>query len=603
MAKKGSEFIFKPKKIKSKKIGVLSRREFSKLAAAGVGYMAAVGVHSAKAGLPPADTVALNGKIYTMDENQPWAEAICVTGSDIVYVGSDKEAKKYIRSSTTVADLKGKMVMPGIVSTHEHPLMTIAFSTGLTIEYSEDKDKMLAALKEYVTSQPDAPAFSFGGSYEGRVEIYRQDIDAIVSDKPFLMVAASGHGGWCNTKALEKAGITKETEDPVDSFQREKDGTPNGYVESSAAVLWMLGNLDIIQPDGIREQAGGILNEFSKHGLTTVFDAGAPYMEDVIFPVMHEMEQRGELPMRVNASVITQRDFMTETVMEKMEKYSKSLTSEKFKVDTFKIHADGAFDGYTAGTLDPYADKPESTGLTSFTPEYQRDITLAAAKKGYDIHTHTIGDRTLRQTLDCYEAVRKAGLKDVRLATAHTSLVHPDDKHRFKDLDVIANTYATKNAEPDETILSRLGPKRYYEWGYQPMGSLLALGVKVVMSADMPTAPLNPFLQISTAINRRPPNTKEALPPKSEAMTLEQALKAYTIDAAYMNRWENIIGSLEAGKRADMIVLDRNLFEISADEIAEANVLATMMNGEVVHEEAVDWDPPEELWSDVYLIP
>ena len=199
--------------------------------------------------------------------------------------------------------------------------------------------------------------------------------------------------------------------------------------------------------------------------------------------------------------------------------------------------------------------------------------------------------------------MRKAGLKDVRLTTAHTSLVHPDDKNRFKDLDVIANTYATKNAVIDETILSRLGPERYYGWGYQPMGSFVAMGVKVVLSADMPTAPLNPFLQISIAINRRDPNTKEALPPKSEALTLEQALRAYTIDAAYMNRWEGIIGSLEVGKRADMIVLDRNLFEISSDEIAEVNVLATMMNGEVVHEEAVDWDPPGELVSDVYLVP
>jgi predicted amidohydrolase YtcJ len=550
-----------------------------------------------------ADTVALNGKIYTVNPKQPWAEAVAIKGTDIVYVGDNEGSKAFIGKETTVADLKGKFVMPGIVSTHEHPLMTMAVTSGLTMEYTEDAGKMLSSLKEYVTKKPDAPAFSFGGSYEGRVEIYRQDIDKIISDRPFLMVAASGHGGWCNTKALEKAGITKDSKDPVDSFQREKDGTPNGYIESSAAVMWMLGNLDFIQSEGIREQAGGLLKEFSKNGLTTIFDAGAPYMEDVIFPVIRDLEKQGDLPLRVNASVITQRDFMTETVMKKMDKYSKSLTSEKFKVDTFKIHADGAFDGYTAGMLEPYADNPKSTGLTSFTPENQLEITLAAAKKGYDIHTHTIGDRTVRQTLDCYEAVRKAGLKDIRLATAHTSLVHPDDKKRFKDLDVIANTYATKNAVIDETILSRLGPERYYGWGYQPMGSFVAMGVKVVMSADMPTAPLNPFLQISIAINRRDPNTKKALPPKSEALTLEQALRAYTIDAAYMNRWEGIIGSLEVGKRADMIVLDRNLFEISTDEIAEVNVLATMMNGEVVHEEAVDWDPPGEFVSDVYLVP
>ena len=227
------------KKIFKNKSSALSRRDFCRLGVASVAALTTVGIPTVEAAIPSADTVALNGKIYTMNEQQPWAKAICIKGPDIVYVGSDEEAKKYIGMTTTVADLKGKMVMPGIVSTHEHPLMTMAFTSGLTMEYTEDAGKMLSSLKEYVTNEPDAPAFSFGGSYEGRVEIYRQDIDKIISDRPFLMVAASGHGGWCNTKALEKAGITKNTKDPVDSFQREKDGTPNGYIESSAAVLRM----------------------------------------------------------------------------------------------------------------------------------------------------------------------------------------------------------------------------------------------------------------------------------------------------------------------------------------------------------------------------
>jgi predicted amidohydrolase YtcJ len=292
--------------------------------------------------------------------------------------------------------------------------------------------------------------------------------------------------------------------------------------------------------------------------------------------------------------------MMTERVMRLMEQYNAEYTSELFKVETFKIHGDGAFDGYTAGTVEPYADRPESHGITSFEADYQREITLAAAKLGYDIHTHTIGDQTVRQTLDAYQAVREAGLNEVRLATGHTSLVHPDDKPRFKELDVIVNTFAAKNAVPDETILSRLGPERVY--GYQPMRSFVDMGVRVVMSADAPAAPLNPFLQMSIALTRRNPGEEEILPPESECLTLEQAIRAYTIDSAYMLRWEDIIGSLEVGKRADLIVLDRNPFEIMPDEIAETNVLATMMNGAVVHEEAIDWSPPLEL-DGVHLVP
>lgn len=581
----------------------LSRRDFCRFGMASAVALSSAAIPVAEAASPMADNVAYNGKIYTMNAKQPWAQAIAVTGGDIVYVGDDEGVKKFIGSRTTVADLKGKMVMPGIVSSHEHPFLSMGLASGLMLEYTEDASKMLAALKTYVTSNPDGAPFSFGGSYEGLVTITRQEIDAIVPDRPFLMIAASGHGGWCNTEALKLAGIAKGVPDPIDTFERDAEGVPTGYIESSAAIAWMSGVVNIITKEGVREEAEGVLNAFASNGITAVFDAGVPNMEDAVYPIIREMERQGTLPIRLSASVMTQRSSMTELVMEKLDRYSKKFVSEQFKVDTFKVHADGSFDGYTAGTLEPYTDRPETTGMTSFTPDVQREMTLAAAAQGYDIHTHTIGDRTLRQTLDAYEAVRKAGFDEVRLTTAHTCLVHPDDKPRFKELDVIVNTFATNNAVLAEGMLQRLGPERFLESGFQPMGSFVAMGVKVVMSADMPTAPLNPFLQMSIAMNRCVPGAKESLPPKSEALTLEQVIRAYTLDAAYMLRWENIIGSLEVGKRADLIILDKNLFELTTEEVADVRVLATIMNGKIVHEEAVDWGPSEQLLDDVDLLP
>jgi len=598
MADKENEIIFNKKGI------ALSRRQFCKLGVASVAALTTVGIPTAQAGIQPADTVGLNGKIYTMDEKQPWAEAICIKGPDIVYVGSDKEAKKYIGTTTTVADFKGKMVMPGIVSTHEHALMIMGFQSGLMMDYSEDAGKMLAAVTEYVKQKPDAPMFSFGGSYEGRVEIYRKDIDKIISDKPFLMISASGHGGWCNTKALEVAGIKKGEPDPVDHFERDKDGTPNGYVGSSAACVYMLSKLDLITKEAAVEQAPKVLESFVKYGVTTIFDAGAPALEEATFAAMSELAKRGESTMRVSASVMTQREYMNEAAFEKLAKFVPMYKGELFKVETLKIHGDGAYDGYTAGTIEPYADKPESKGITSFTPELQEEITLRAAKKGYDIHVHAIGSGTMRQTLNTFEAVRKAGYDKVRLMTAHTSLVHPDDKPRFKELDVTVNTFGAMNAVPDETNLARLGKERFHGWPFQPMKSLLELGARVTLSADSPTAPLNPMLQISICMTRKNPGEKEFLPPKSECLSLEEAIRAYTIDSAYHLRWDDIIGSLEAGKRADLIVLDRNLFESTTDEIAEANVLATVVNGNVVHEESVDWSPPPDVFqgTDLYSL-
>ncbi|UCD58121.1 MAG: amidohydrolase [Candidatus Hydrogenedentota bacterium] len=539
----------------------------------------------------PADTVALNGKIYTSNPKQPWAKAVAIHGTDIVYVGDNEGAKKFIGEKTTVADLRGKFMMPGIISTHEHPLMVMALASGLTLEYTEDANQMLASVKEYVEKNPDGPMFSFGGSYEGRVDIFRQDIDRIISDRPFLMIAASGHGGWCNTKALEVAGVTKDTPDPIDSFQREEDGTPNGYLESSASTMWMMDKLGIIKKEDVMEKAKPTLADLSGYGITALLDPGAPYSEDACYPALADLEKRGELTVRISACPIAQRESMLDHAFNMLQKYAPLYKSELFKVETLKLHGDGSPDGWTAGMLEPYADKPDSTGITSFTPEVQKAAAMKAAKMGYDIHTHCGGDRTMRQTLDAYEAVRKAGYDKVRLATGHSTMIHPDDVPRFKELDVIVNTFAAKNTVPDPTWEARFGPERAKR--YAPHGTLLDAGAMLTMSADYPTAPVNPMLQISIAMARHEPGKgPEFHGFEEDKLTLEEAIKAYTIDAAYHLLWDNIIGSIEVGKRADLIVLDRNLFESTTDEIAEANVLATMMNGKVVHEEAVDWDPP-----------
>lgn len=546
----------------------------------------------------PADTVAINAKIYTVNPKQPWAEAIAIDGTDIVYVGDNKGAQAFIGPKTTVGDMQGRFIMPGIISTHEHPLMVMAFSTGLTIEYSEDAKKMLAAVEKYVMENPDAPMWSFGGSYEGRVQIYRQDIDKIIKDKPFLMVAASGHGGWCNTKALEVCGVVKGKPDPIDSFEREKDGTPNGYVASSASTMWMMAKLGVVQKEYVVKQAKATLKDVSANGVTALLDPAVPYVEDAVYPAIMELEKRGELPVRISACPIAQRESMLDHAFKMLEKYyGPTRKSELFKVETLKVHGDGSPDGWTAALLEPYADKPDSTGLTSFKPDVQKAVCLKAAKMGYDIHTHAIGDRTMRQTLDAYEAVRKAGYDKVRLTTGHSSLIHPDDVPRFKKLDVIVNTYATKNAIPDPVWEQRLGTERAKR--YQQMGTLLDAGATLVMSADYPTAPLNPMLQISICMARHEPGKGPKMQgSKEERLTFEEAIRAYTIDAAYALRWAKIIGSVEVGKRADLIVVDRNLFESTTDEIAEANVLLTMVNGKVVHEEAVDWEvktPPVQF--------
>lgn len=539
----------------------------------------------------PADIVALDGAFYTVNPEQPWAQAVAIRDGSIVYVGDNEGALAFVGPETTVGDLHGSFALPGIVTTHEHPLMVMVIRSALNLPYTEDKEKMLAAVKKYVEENPDGPLFSFGGSYESRVDIYRQDIDAIIADKPFLMIAASGHGGWVNSKALEVAGITKDAPDPIESFQRDADGTPNGYLESSASIFWMVDKLGVVTREMAEKFSKLTFGELTKYGITAAFDAGAPYSEEALYPAVAALEEKGELNVRLSAAPIAQRESMLEHAFAMLEKFAPLYHSEMFKVDTLKLHADGSPDGWTAGLIEPYADRPDSTGLTSFTPDVQKEATVRAASLGYNVHSHSIGDRTIRQTLDAFEAARVAGYFDVRLTTGHTGVVHPDDVHRFKDLNVTANTFAAKNAVPDPTWIARLGPERALR--YQPMGTLLEAGARLAMSADYPTAPLNPWLQISIAMTRHDPGKgPDYQGLKQDKLTLVEAIKAYTLDGAYALKWEDIIGSIEVGKRADIIVLDRNLFNSTTDEIAEANVLATMVNGRVVHEEAVDWDPP-----------
>jgi len=429
-------------------------------------------------------------------------------------------------------------------------------------------------------------------------QIYRQDIDKVVSDKPFVMIASSGHGGWANTIALEMAGITKGQPDPIDHFERDEDGTPNGYLGSGAAVFYMIYKLGLIEKDVVLTQADDIMGFISSNGITTVHDAGLPPgLEEPFFSAITELEEQGRLSVRISASIMAQRPVHIEGAIAALKKYGPMHSSELFNVNTLKVHGDGDFGGFTAGLLEPYTDNPASRGLVSFPDSEQlSSFMLTAVELGYDIHAHVIGDWTARVILDSYAKVRKAGYKDARLSTGHTQLVDKQDRPRFKELAITVNTFATGIAVPSVAGPIRLGEDRYA--AYMPMKSFINNGVRLTLSADWPVEDINPFLQMYTAMTRSRIGEDEWLPPAIEKLTLEDAIRAYTTDAAYQIRMEKIIGSIEVGKRADLIIIDKNLFKIDAEKIPETNVITTMMNGKIVFEKGVD-KIDEELLEDI----
>ncbi len=549
-----------------------------------------------------ADYVLTNGKVYTVNEKQPWAEAVAVKGKDIVYVGDRAGAKAFIGDKTVVTDLNGKTMLPGFIDTHSHSACVMGISTGLMMDTPADgkgnKEKMLKGVADWVRANPDGPFFSFGGAFEGLVEITQHDIDKVIADRPFLMIAGTGHGGWANTKALEACGVVKGKPDPIDHFRREKDGTPDGYVGSSAAVFYMIGTLKLITEEGVAANAGQVLASSSANGLTATFQAGLiPGTEEVFLEALEQLEKSGTLTVRMSVvAFFAQRPVHIEPALASIKKFLPRYNSELFRVDALKIHGDGDMGGYTTGMLEPFADNPDKgLGMISF-PDQDRLVRfmLDSTKLGVDhIHMHAIGDRTVRRALDAFEQVRKAGYKDVRLSTGHTNLVHPDDRPRFKKLGVIADQHA-QYAHPSELGMSRLGEARYRTLGF-PMKTLAKDGVRLTIGSDYPAGDENPFRALAVAISRREMGDSEVLPPASEALSIEDAIQAYTINGAHLIGMEKLIGSIEVGKRADLVVVDGSPFGASPEQIAKIRVVTTMMNGRIVHELAKAPEEPHDL--------
>ncbi len=561
-----------------------------------------ISASAAHAGARSADYVLTNGKVYTVNEQQPWAKAVAVKGRDIVYVGDNAGAQSFIGDDTIVADLGGKLMLPGFIDTHNHATLVAGLAVGLhldtPVDGRGDKKKMVDGVAAWMAANPDGPYVSVGGAFEGLVDIDRKDIDKVIADQPFVMVAQTGHGGWANTKALEMAGVVKGKPDPIDSFEREQDGTPTGFVRSSAAVFYLVETLKLIPPEAIAANAESLLQTMAADGITASLQAGHLHgLEQTMMETIAELERSGRLPSRISyVAHFAQRPRHIEPALANIKKFVGKYDSELFWVDSLKIHGDGDFGGYTVGLLEPYTDNPNmGLGLVSFRDtdqlaQFLRDSVDLGVKH---IHMHAIGDRTVRQALDVFERLRQAGYKDLRLSTGHTNMVHPDDLPRFSQLNVMADLHA-QYAGPGYD--ARIGEKRQRERIF-PVQTMARDGVRLSIGSDFPAGVQNPFRSVAVIISRRyVGDADEVLPPASEALTIEQAIQAYTLNGAYLLGKEDLLGSIEVGKRADLIVVDRNILELSPEEIQKARVLSTMMNGKVVFNDAVGWeDPAAEL--------
>ncbi|KUI25950.1 twin-arginine translocation pathway signal protein [Mycobacterium sp. IS-1496] len=550
------------------------------------------------AGNDHADFVFRNGAVYTVAGSAPWAQAVAVKGDTITHVGDEEGAMALAGPATRVIDLNGRLLMPGFVEGHTHPFLGAFLTSGLDLQVPTLADA-LGVIERYAKDNPSGPVRGFGW----RVDMFgpqgpnRSELDRILPDRPAFFFAIDGHSLWANSTALRMAGVDRDTPDPIPEFSyyaRDENGDPTGYILEVNAVLGLVDAVEPISTDTMGRLMEDWLPKASAAGITSVFDAGVPPIggdQAALIGLYTEVEKRGDLPFRVVASYSVKAPPV-DTAVGDLTDIRGRVATDLVQVNIVKIIGDGTQEGYTAWLIEPYADRPDSTGGSPFSEDQWHQLIGEVDAAGFDVHVHACGERTARTALDAIErAVAANPPRDRRHAIAHLVFVEDDDNPRFGALGVTAQFSANwMSADPDtlQNLAERYGPERQRRI-YRPQ-AVLKSGGRISLGTDWPAAgyfsTYKPLDSIQVGVTRQLIGESDApvLEPDDQRLSVAEAVHANTLGAAHQLRLEDKVGSLEIGKRADLIVLDRNIFDVDPHDIHRATVTMTMMDGQIRHE-------------------
>ena len=542
------------------------------------------------------DLALVGASVYTVDESTPWAETVVVRGDEIVYVGDAEGASEYIGANTEVRDLDGQLLLPGFIDSHAHPVAGGAYATALSLETWGTVDEWVAAIAEYAAANQDAEllfGYGFLATTFGPTGPTRQLIDAVVPDTPVLIMDEGFHAAWANTAALKALNITQDTADPVPGYsyyKRDENGDATGYLLEGTAGMAM-DALSAITADTVVEGTGIIVDIMNSYGVTAAFDAGIIESDDVeeVKHILDRIEASGQLTLRLVGSSRPETQEQYLTAVDTADLWRKELRGDRYHYNTLKIPDDGTVEGRTAAMFEDYQGEPGNSGETVFTEEQMTHMITDAASRDMDVHVHALGERAIHETLNAIEAARKAHPdSETRYAICHIQVITDQDVPRFGELDVIAqstplwssyDTYGKQFVSEDQ--FSRF-------WRFK---SLEDSGARLTFGSDFPasgagTIGLSPIVQIEMGRTRQEFGQPDApiQPLESERLSVESLVKGFTIDAAYQMHMEDQIGSIEVGKKADLVVLDQDIFSIDPYSIHKTNVVLTIMDGDVVYE-------------------
>jgi predicted amidohydrolase YtcJ len=545
----------------------------------------------------PADKILHNGFIYTMEPDLPVVEAVAIKGGVITALGPSAELTKNADESTLLVDLKGRMVMPGLIDGHVHSTTgAIADLFSCKFAFTATPEDIAGAVQAYIQMYPDT-IWVKGGRWasaffeQNDIPSPRAWLDQYSGNKALYLRDESGHNAWVNSKALDLVGITKDTPNPEGGeILRDPDtGEPTGILTEGALKL-----VNTQFPDWTADEYEAGVSEMVRvangYGITGLKE---PDANEPILKALRNVDQNGNLSLHVAAAITTpfgHREVPLD--YNELETLRDTYASDHVGTEFVKIYQDGVPTGArTAAMLAPYLPHPDFE--VNFTGHIHVDEDTLAhdiaelEARGFTVKLHTCGDRAVRVVLNAIERAHNAsGRSDLRHELSHAGFVDPSDIPRFKQLNAVADLspYMWNPSPIITAIIDAVGDRGKHYW---PIRDLLDADAPVLAGSDWPSAvpSMDPWLGIQTMVTRRDPTgeTPGALWAE-QAVSLEETLRIFTIDGAKALRRDHVTGSLKIGKSADLIVLDRNLFDIPPEDVVNTTIDFTLFAGEIVHQ-------------------
>ncbi len=538
-----------------------------------------------------ADRVFVNGAIYTVEQGNEWAEAVAIKDGLIVYVGAADGVDSYIGDATEVTDLNGQMLLPGFHDSHAHVLIGIATDQECDLLRIETVEEVYAKLRECQSLEGFGEDNWMIGSGWGdhlfpKAEPDKAILDELFPDRPVYLGSSFGHSGWVNSKAMEIAGITRDTDAGIDGVvvKDPVTGEPTGALHDAAMLL-----IKDILPEMTNEHrldsVRASMDMVHSLGVTAVIEPGLD--ADMIAPLV-QLSDMGEFKVRALASLSTinwQPGIFADEIFEFLES-REQWRRPNLNVDSVKIYMDGVIESNTGHLLEPYENPEYGVGPQYYSQEDVNRYFTAFDAMGLQVHVHAIGDAAIRIALNGYEAAIEAnGPSDNRHHMTHLQLIHEADIPRFGEYNIGASFQPLWSYYDPAAInldIPAIGEDRTHNM--YPIGSVHRSGGRINGASDFFVTAMNPLLAIEVAMTRQDPYTNSGRPLKeSERMALKDMIRAYTINGAYTMRLEDKQGTIKVGKRADFVILNENLFEISPYDISDAYVTETIFDGETVY--------------------